>query len=107
MKKKLKIHQLEALHLLLCYMLRNNRPYDIPSKLLHEIVDAINDRIARSLKKATTRGKVEHSLNLTPIEAMAIHCWYHQLETEVDRDHYHYETIIARELVAEIDQEFA
>jgi hypothetical protein len=88
-------------------MLRSNRPYDIPSKLLHEIVDGINDRLGAGIKKATTRGKIEHSLNLTNVEAMALHCWYHQLELPEDQENYRYETIIARQIVAQIDQEFA
>ena len=107
MKIKLTLTQLEALLVLLTVMIKAHKPKDMAAKLLHELVDSVADKVARKIKKATSSAKVEHSLTLTSVEAMALHCWYSQRQTWETNQAYKYESIVTQDVVNRIDQEYA
>lgn len=108
MKVKLSKNQLEGFHTLLNVALKLNKPYDMASKLLFEIVDGINDKIARKLKKLTYGSEGGYSLSLTSIEAKALFCWIGHIDESGElSESYKYESIVSREVVAQIDREYA
>lgn len=78
------------------------------SKLLYEIVDGINDKMAKKLKKLAYGTEGGFSLTLTSIEAKALFCWLGHIDESGElTESYKYESIVAREVVAQIDHEYA
>lgn len=105
---KLKKNQLEALHTLLTAALILTPPKDMAGSLLHELVDGINDRIRSKLKKAQYDNRVGYGLKLKSIDAKALYVWYLHIEAGLkESNHYQYECIIARNIVNQIDKEYA
>lgn len=88
--------------------LKMNEPYDMPSKLLFEIVDGINDKLAKKLKKLAYGTEGGFALSLTSIESKALYCWLSHIDESGElTETYQYESIVAREVVAQIDQVYA
>jgi hypothetical protein len=106
MKIKLTQNQVSGFHILLSHALKLNQPTDMASKLLFEIVDGINDKLSRKLKKLERSNAGGYSLALTSIESKALFCWLTQIEGEFEED-YQYECLVARNVVMQIDQVYA
>lgn len=78
------------------------------SSLLHEIVDGINDKTSRKLKKLTYGSEGGFSLSLTSIESKALYCWLGHIDESGElNESYKYESLVARVVVAQIDQVYA
>jgi len=106
MKVKLTQTQLEGLHILLNVALKTNPPIDMASKLLFEIVDGINDKIAAKMKKLQRNPAAGYGLSLTSIESKGLYCWLGKIDARIAED-YQYETLVANNVVAQIDQVYA
>lgn len=106
MKLKLTKNQLEGMHNLIRIMLAHTKPREMADKLLYEIVDGIELKITKKMKKLQFETAGGYGLTLTSIESKALHCWLNnQLHLfEVD---YKYEAIVATGVIGEIDQEYA
>lgn len=87
-------------------MLHHSKPHNIPDKLLHEIVDGIESKISKKVKKLQYEPAGGYGLSLTSIEAKALHCWLANLLHLYQVD-YQYEAIIATSVIGEIDHEYA
>jgi hypothetical protein len=106
MKIKLTKNQLEGINTLIKVMLSQTTPYEMPDKLLYEIVDGISDKISKKLKKLQYETAGGYGLSLTSIEAKALYCWLTNL-CHLYEPAYHYESLVATSIVGEIDQEYA
>lgn len=105
---KLNKRQLEALHTLIGAALNMIRPQNIADSLVHELVDGINDRIRAKLKKSEYDSRTGYSLKLKSIDAKALHVWYLNIESRINEGNaYHYESLVAREVIHQIDKEYA
>ncbi|WP_143960258.1 hypothetical protein [Litoribacter populi] len=106
MNFKLNRTQLEGIHYLLTAALRMHQPTNMADSLLTELVDGVNDRIRAKIKKAEFNNKTGFSLKLNSKEAKALYCWFNQIEQSMG-EHYQYECIITRQIVNDIDKEYA
>lgn len=75
--------------------------------LLDTLVRQILEKISVKIAKSVSEHKVKHSLKLSHAEAMGLHLWYHQLVTAEIMQDYQYEAIVCRNMVHEIDREYA
>lgn len=77
-------------------------------KLLHELVDKVNDRIRAKIKKAQYDNRQGYNLKLNSVDAKALYCWYRHIELSVNESgHYTYEMIVANDIIHLIDKEYA
>lgn len=107
MKIKLTKAQLEALRLLLTMMIKLHHPKNMAENLLDTLIRQILEKVSVKLAKSLSEQKVKHTLTLTHAEAMGLHLWFHQLVTEDILRDYKYESIVCRNIVHEIDREYA
>ncbi|MGY6521986.1 MAG: hypothetical protein ACXIUD_09675 [Mongoliitalea sp.] len=107
MKIKLNKSQLEALRVLLTKMIHLHTPKDMAENLLDTLVRQVLEKVTIKLAKSLSEHKVKHTLSLSHSEAMGLHLWFHQLVTEEIWSDYQYEAIVCRNIVAEIDREYA
>lgn len=104
---KLSKGQFEHVHAMLTDVLDTYRPANIAEKLLHEIVDGINEKMRKRLKNLQFGNKAGTTLKLTSIEAKAFYTWYMQLSVDVPT-HYVYECVaIDSQIINPIDKEYA
>lgn len=105
---KLSAQQFEHLHAMLTDVLDAYQPSNIPEKLLHEIVDGINEKMRKRIKKMHFGNRrAGTTLKLTSIEAKAFYTWYMQLSIDVPAN-YVYECIaIDSQFINPIDKEYA
>lgn len=105
---KLNLQQLEHVHYLLTEVLEQRRPADIAEKLLHEIVDKINERMRTRIRSRQNGSIAGTTFKLSPIEAMGFYTWYLQIGAAYFPDQYLYErNAIDSEIMNKIDREYA
>lgn len=107
MKIKLNKAKLEALDVLLSMMIRMHRPGNIADKLVHSLVVEIWKKVSIKRTKSVSDYRIKHTLTISDTEAMALHIWYHQYIGEDYLESYQYESLVCRNIVDEIDKEYA
>lgn len=104
---KLSAQQYESVHYLLTQALEAYRPSNIAEKLLHEIVDGINEKMRKRMKRRQFDNRAGNTLKLTSVEAKGFYTWYMQIAAYVG-DNYTYERIaIDSQFITPIDKEYA
>jgi len=103
---KLTKQQLDALHLLLRVLLHLNRPTKIADKLLIELVEIIEQKVAKKIKQCEHDNRKGYSLKLSSIDSKALYCFLTQQKHRVEES-YQFEVIVANRIVRDIDQEYA
>jgi hypothetical protein len=106
MKLKLTKNQLEGIHNLIKVMLKEADCEEMADKLLFEIVDGIELKITKKMKKLQYQSEGGYGLSLTSIEAKALFCWLTN-QVHFYEEAYQYEAIVAIGIIGEIDQEYA
>jgi hypothetical protein len=107
MKIKLNKSKLEALDILLSMMIRVHKPSNIADRLVHSLVTEVWKKVSIKLTKSVSEYKVRHTLTISDTEAMALHIWYHRYISDDYMDSYQYESLVCRNIVNEIDREYA
>lgn len=103
---KLTHNQLEGLQLLVAVILDFTEPDNMAESLLFELMHKINDRMIAQLKRKQFNNRTGSSLRLNSIESKAFWCWYNQVGTIVPHN-YHYERIVATDVINQIDKVYA
>lgn len=106
MKLNLNRNQLEGLHLLLTESLRYIKPIVIADKLIHELVDRLNERLRVKMHRVINYGNTSYSIKLNTIEAYALYVYCQSLPDDI-KSMYVYESNTAHRIVMELDKEYA
>lgn len=104
---KLSHAQFVNVHNMLSDVLDTYQPANIAEKLLHEIVDGINEKMRKRIKKMQFGNKAGTTLKLTSIEAKAFYTWYMQLSVEVPANYVYECVAIDSQIINPIDKEYA
>lgn len=93
--------QLEAVVLLLSILIEENKPTNVLEKLILSLVMALFQKLRKKIE-SITYPKSGWSVNMTDLEAMALHAFYKSIW--VDNEAYTYEAIQLERIIKQIDQ---
>lgn len=95
--------QLEGIVLLLSILIEENRPRSISERLILSLVVSLFQKL-RKKTEAVIYPKSGYSVNMTDVEAMALHVFYRSVF--VNSEAYTYEAINLERVIKQIDQEY-
>lgn len=95
--------QLEGIVLLLSILIEENKPRTVLERMVTILVMNLFQKL-RKKTEAVIYPKSGYSVNMTDLEAMALHTFYKSIY--VDQEAYTYEAINLERVVKQIDQEY-